>query len=323
MIDLMDFQHFHFLRPYWFFVGLLLLLTLKSLSQRDDTVAIWRKHMSPEVLQALTVQGSHTKFLSPQRISLILTMFICLVLMGPTWKQQSSPFSENNAALIIALDVSQTMSQDDLQPTRLLRAKQKILELLELRGDTKTALVAYSGSAHTVMPISDDSEMIRHFLDVLDEDIMPKKGKLPESVLPVAKRLFEPTRVPGTLLIIGDGATSATVDAFSQYFQNQSDNKRHQLIVWAIGSEAVGEQQGDIIPMQLSQLRELADQSDGKLVTFTHDKQDINQVQRYIEHSYVIVDDKSRPWLDSGYWLLFIIVAIYLLWFRVGWTLQW
>ena len=63
------------------------------------------------------------------------------------------------------------------QPSRLLRAKQKILELMAIRGDVNTALIAYSGTAHTVMPITNDSEMIRHFLAALETGFNAKTWK--------------------------------------------------------------------------------------------------------------------------------------------------
>ncbi|MGB0936260.1 MAG: VWA domain-containing protein [Colwellia sp.] len=323
-----DLQHFHFMRPYWFLAYIAFILILKLFAQRDDTLAVWRHVMSDNILKKLTVKGNNTNWLSPQKLSLFISLPLCLVLMGPTWQQQPSPFSENNAPLIIALDVSTTMEQNDIQPSRLLRAKQKILQLLELRGDTKTALIAYAGSAHIVMPITNDREMIRHFLDVLSPKLMPKQGKIPQMVLPVADSLLASSPVPGTLLMVGDGATSETNKHFEQYFTKHN----HQLIVWAIGATKENQSKVDntdsdiernIIAMQLPQLSELANAGNGRLVVMSHDQQDITQVNRYIEHNLVVVDDKSRPWYDSGYPLVFVIAFLFLFWFRKGWTLQW
>jgi Ca-activated chloride channel family protein len=78
-----------------------------------------------------------------------------------------------------------------------------------------------------------------------------------------------------------------------------------------------------IIPMQLGLLSQLAEESNGQLVVMSHDKQDIEQVNRYINNNLIIVDDESRPWHDAGYPLVFVIAALFLLWFRRGWTLQW
>ncbi|MCJ8294554.1 MAG: VWA domain-containing protein [Colwellia sp.] len=325
-------QHFHFLRPHWLLVFIIVIYIMRAFSLRDDSLAQWRSLMSAQVLSHLTVSGNNNNWLSPQKMSLILALPLCIVLMGPTWQQQDSPFSENDAPLIIALDVSQTMEQGDVQPSRLLRAKQKIIELLELRGDSKTALIAFAGSAHVVMPITNDREMIRHFLDALSENIMPVSGKLPETIIPLVDNLLSTTSVPGTVLLVGDGATSNTVTAFESYFSTKSA----QLIVWGIGKSAHLEDKGagagdneaeqittDIIPLQLEQLKALTHHSNGRLILMSNDNSDVNRVNNYIKHNLVIVDDNSRPWHDSGYPFVFVVASIFLFWFRKGWTLQW
>jgi len=316
--------HFHFLRPFWFVTFVAMFFILKFFAQRDDSLALWRKVMSPLMLKTLTVEGNTNHWLSPRKLSLLTSLPLCLVLMGPTWQQQPSPFSENNAPLVIALDVSQSMEQADIQPSRLLRAKQKILQLLEMRGDTKTALIAFAGSAHVVMPITNDKRMIQHFLDSLSRKIMPVSGKLVESVLPITENLLASSTVPGTLLVITDGASKQSSEQFSDYFQDKGALQSHQLIVWAIGKEADElDPNSNIIPMQYQQLNTLAKAGNGRLVSMTIDEQDINQVNRYIEHNLVVIDDKSRPWLDSGYPLTFVVALLFLFWFRKGWTLQW
>jgi len=317
-------QHFHFLRPYWLLAFIIIFYIIRAFTLRDDSLAQWRSLMSPQVLAHLTVTGNNKHWLSPQKMSLILSIPLCIVLMGPTWQQQDSLFSENNAPLIIALDVSKTMEQGDVQPSRLLRAKQKVIELLERRGDSKTALIAFAGSAHVVMPITNDREMIRHFLDALDEKIMPMSGKLPENIIPLVDNLLSTTNVPGTVLLIGDGATSNTVNAFKGYFAT----KTAQLIIWGIGKSPQSENKSneltaDVIPLQLEQLEALSTASNGRLVLMSNDSSDVNRVTNYITHNMIIVDDNSRPWHDSGYPFVFVVAGVFLFWFRQGWTLQW
>lgn len=317
-------QHFHFLRPYWLLAFAIIAYIIRAFSMRDDSLAQWRSLMSAQVLSHLTVSGNNNNWLSPQKMSLILAIPLCIVLMGPTWQQQPSPFSENNAPLIIALDVSKTMEQGDVQPSRLLRAKQKIIELLEVRGDSKMALIAFAGSAHVVMPITNDREMIRHFLDALSEKIMPLSGKLPEAIIPLVDGLLTSSPVPGTILLIGDGATTNTVSVFKSYFDKQAA----QLLVWGIGKSAQSEKESaalttDIIPLQLEQLKALTSESNGRLILMSNDNSDVKKINNYIKHNLVIVDDNSKPWHDSGYPMLFVVAVIFLFWFRKGWTLQW
>lgn len=325
LLNWQSWQHFHLMRPYWIFLFLAFLWIYRGFIQRDDTTIAWQKYMSEKILQALTIKGTDQRLLSPQKLSFILMILMTLVLMGPSWQQQPSPFSEDKSALIIALDVSETMEQGDVQPSRLLRAKQKILELLALRGDANTALIAYSGSAHVVMPMTNDRKMIRLFLDALAPNIMPSPGKLPELSLDFADPLFSgdshpETANPGTFLLMGDGATDNSKAIFSKYFAKSP----HRLIVWAMAAPEDDNLTDSLwVPAQVEALEALAKQADGRFVRLSHDDQDVSRVNRTIEQNFAIVDDGTRPWHDSGYNLVFVIALLFLFWFRRGWTLQW
>jgi Ca-activated chloride channel family protein len=138
----------------------------------------------------------------------------------------------------------------------------------------------------------------------------------------LAEKLLAPTGVPGTVLLIGDGVNEEAIEMFSDYF----DHGANQLVIWAIGDASKVDQLesgSSLIPLQLSQLENLASDSKGRLVLMTHDKQDVDRVDRYLENNLVILEDEATPWYDSGYPLVFVIAGFFLLWFRKGWTLQW
>ena len=73
-----------------------------------------------------------------------------------------------------------------------------------------------------------------------------------------------------------------TATAFVEFFSQQ----QHQLLIWGIGDVSqVDTPNTDsiIIPMQLSQLKNIAKQSKGRLVTMSHDKSDLYLINRYIK----------------------------------------
>ena len=322
LAELGTLQHFQLLRPYWLLMIIPVYFILNTFSSRDDTLSVWRKLMSTEMVERLTVKGNSSTFFSPLSVSWLLVFLVCVVLSGPSWQQKSSPFAQDDSVLVIAIDVSQTMLQSDIQPSRLLRAKQKVVELLSIRGDANTALIAFSGSAHIVMPVTNDAEMIKHFLDSLAPNVMPRSGKSPDQILPLVEELLSASKIPGTLLFVGDGITQESSVPFSRFF----DVHPHQLIVWAIGDinkSSFVEKGSTLIPLQQEQLTALANTTSGSIVNISHDKQDVDRILRYINNHLTIIDDESRPWHDAGYPLVFIISLLFLFWFRKGWTLQW
>jgi len=314
-------SQFHFMRPWWLLSLVPLYIFYRGLVEKDDVIQQWRGHMSAKVISHLTLnQQQHRKF-TPKNLFAVFSVIATLVMAGPTWSKKASPFFVDESVLVIALDVSDTMKTADIQPSRLLRAKQKIIELLDTRGDAKTALVVYAGSAHTAMPITQDREMIRYFLDVLDTGLLPVPESLPQSAIKPSTSLLSQASTASTLLILTDSTNQQTIEGFKAYFTKQP----HQMIVWAIGENpdsGLSSSTG-IASRQLSLLSQLARSGHGKMVSFTHNSDDVVSVNNAIENNLFAVNDTGQPWHDEGYLLLFLLIPLQALWFRRGWTLQW
>src|SRR5262249_62274616 len=99
-----------------------------------------------------------------------------VALAGPTWEREPAPFAEDRAVLAIVLKVTPSMQSQDVQPTRLARATEKIRDLLAQRPGAKTALFAYAGSAHRVMPLTSDSGIIEAFAAELAPGVVAGDG---------------------------------------------------------------------------------------------------------------------------------------------------
>lgn len=319
-------QYFHFLRPLWLLGGLPFVVLILLQLRRRDVFSQWRLVIADHLLPRMIVERDDNHWFGPIGATGLLTVLLFVALAGPSWEKRPSPFSEDNAALIIALDLSESMNQGDIQPSRLQRAKQKILDLLSMRGDAYTGLIAYASTAHTVIPLSNDRQIIGHFLDVMSSNMMPRPGKSPQAILPVVQKLLKEVTVPVTVLVVGDGATEQTIRAFEAFFESSP----HQLLVWGVGmtqqelDDRVTEgYSASIIAVQDSMLKRLASLADGYYQPMTIDKSDVQRIYQRVDNYFLLAEDDSRPWVDAGYYLVFPIMAIFLLWFRKGWTLQW
>lgn len=327
MPDWNQFAAFHFLRPWWLLSLLPFAFVMSYLWRQQDPVARWRKIIAPNLLRHLLVRGGQALWLNPVRLSLVVTLIGIVALAGPSWERRTSPFARDEAAMVIALDVSSSMTQDDIQPSRLERAKQKIHDLLELRGGARTGLIVYSGSAHAVIPLTNDPDIVTNFLDAIVPEMMPRSGKLAETVLPVADTVLRDSLVPGTLLLITDGVSPDAADLFHKYF-TASD---HLLIVLGVGTEGkVGQRQEGVdepdrilVPLDSRGLQSLANRSGGYFQDLSLDRTDVARVNRRVNNHLVLAGDSSRPWIDAGYYLLFPVALGLLFWYRKGWTLYW
>ena len=314
--DLSALEYFHFLRPAWALAIIPWLLITMLQNRRQASRDMFGGIIAPHLLEHLRLQRFQARWLNPGNFTKVIAVLLLLLLMGPTWRQQPSPLSQDEAALVILLDVSSSMEQDDVQPSRLRRAKQKIADLLALRPDKKAALIVYAGSAHSVLTLTADQEILNQYLAAISPAIMPRAGKFPEYSLPLIEQTLRETQAPATVVMFTDGLGSNSAAAFGDYFESTG----YQLLVVGVGTD---QQKEGLAPLERRSLEQLASETGGSYFDLTVDDADVRRLNRKINSHYVIIEDSALPWLDSGYVLVFPAMALFLMWFRRGWTLTW
>lgn len=324
MTDLAFIDNLHFLRPGWFI--LLIPFALITLIQwrTGDLGRQWQGVIAPHLLPRMVVSGSQRQLISPLWVSVVVLPLLVVALAGPSWKRGESPFAIDAASLVVAIDLGESMEGKDLQPDRLQRARSKIMELSRARGDARTALLAYAGSGHTVLPLTNDANVLLHYLEALYVGMLPKRGKSPEAILPMARELL--SEGGGTLLVVGDGAPRESAEAFASL----GETPDIQVLVWGMGKtqEELDKDAGrglksKALPLDEPGLMGLASAGDGTYQRVTADGEDVDSILQQIDRHYELSGDSSRPWLDGGYYLVWPIVILFLLWFRKGWALRW
>lgn len=321
------FAAFHLLRPTWLLALLPLALVLVLLWRRQSAAARWRKVIAPHLLEHLVVRPSGGAKLKPAHLLAVGVVLAILGAAGPTWRREPSPFVEDTAPLVIAMDLSPSMQVRDVQPSRLERAKQKVADLLATRKGAKTALIAYAGSAHRVMPLTDDPAALATFVESLEPSIMPVAGKRPDTAIELAGKMLADEITPGTVLFLSDGIPPESIAAFETFAEENSD----QIQVLAVATEA-----GGAIPaegggatghsaLDRAALAELEQRSGARTTTFTVDDTDVKRVERRIDShlSDVRQEDAEGRWRDEGWWLVLPVMLLALAWSRRGWTIRW
>ncbi|MFY7904311.1 MAG: VWA domain-containing protein, partial [Rubrivivax sp.] len=162
----------HWLRP-WALLGLPLALALLLWGRRARRGAVPRGVIDEALLPHLLVHGGRDGWLRPADTLAAAVAFFSLALAGPAWQREPPPLALEAAPLVIALDLSDAMDAADLPPSRLDRARAKLQLLLAQRGDAPTGLVVYAGSAHLVLPPTQDRAVLGGYLDALATTLMP------------------------------------------------------------------------------------------------------------------------------------------------------
>jgi len=295
----------HFLRPWWLLALVPIAAVLALILRRDRPEVQWGGMIAPHLLEHLIVTPRGRWRIRPVWLVATALALATAGLAGPAWQRELPPFVEDKAPLMVALDVSASMGQSDVAPTRLERAKQKVRDLLAARGGARTGLIAYAGTAHLVMPLTDDRAVIEPFLEALAPGLMPVQGKQVTAALQLAATVLATEAVAGTILIIADGLGGADAAAIKQ----------------AAGRNSV--QVLGVAPPGVFKAAAAAPRS--QLVQVTADDADIHALERRIETRFQAAqaEEAGTRWRDEGYWLLFPAAVLGLLWFRRGSTVQW
>jgi Ca-activated chloride channel family protein len=322
----------HFIRPLWLIALPVILLAWWLVRRRDASQAKVGDFVAPHLRDALTVNRDARRGVRAVDGVAIALLAAAIAAAGPTWSKQASPWFTETAPLVVAIEVSDSMRSNDLQPTRLDRARFKVMDLVAERTGSRTALIAYAGSAHIVVPPSTDAEVLQPFLESLDPAIMPTPGAAADKVLPLAKSLLGDQAAGGTLLFVNDGFESGDVAPLAEFAEQDGAP--------ALAALVVGTEEGGVALMpdgspvmadggrldtrvDNSILRRVASVANVTVVRAGTGDADIRQLTRAIQSNLRLADDPDAEWQDQGWWFLWAAALLSLLWFRRGWTMQW
>jgi Ca-activated chloride channel family protein len=306
MIDTL--QAFHFLRPLWL-LALPAIAALWILARpRRPASDLDTAQIAPHLAEALKVGGAATRRFYPIDGAALCFALLALAAAGPSWSRIPNPLVAETAPLVVALKVTDSMQTTDLAPSRLDRARFKILDLVERRAGARTALIAYAGSAHRVSPLTEDPNILRPLLESLSPAVMPVPGDDPAAALQLAVSVHATAATPGAILFVLDDLNPAAIAAF-----DDATGPESPPIVLLV---TLPDEQ---IPAQIGRL------SGVTVVPLSADDGDIDRIERTLRsaHRAALLADERLQWEDRGWWLLWPAALLTLVWFRRGWTMRW
>lgn len=322
---------FHFLRPWWLLAVVAAALLVWLLDRRGDVRRRWQNLIAPNLLDHLLVDNGHVRGLRPVHLMAGLLALSAVAVAGPTWEKERPPFTEDLAPLAIAIDLGSTMDATDVSPTRIERAKLKVQDIMQRRKGARTALFAYAGSAHMVLPLTDDMSLVTTYISALSTALMPIKGKDTAKALEVVETALAGESVPGTILFMTDGVERASFGAFTGY------KGRNDLMVLGIGTAeggavmlARGQYLTDVngarvqARLDVDALKELQHNSSVQIATITLDDTDIDWIIHRVQSAFTQKTDEGlERWRDFGWYLTIPVALIAMLTFRRGSRVHW
>jgi Ca-activated chloride channel family protein len=328
-------EQLHFLRPEWLWLLIPALVMFAMLRAQQAAGSNWARAIDPALLPLLLDTINERSASRPLWLLPIAWSLAVFALAGPVWEKIPRILHEREDAVVILLDLSLSMYATDVRPSRLVRARHKIADLLETRTEGMTGLIAYAGDAHTVSPLTDDSKTINALLPVLTPALMPRSGSRLAPALNLAHNLLVDAGMEsGRILVVTDEIRDQAAA------QTMAENWRGAFPVSILG---VGTVDGAPIPqpgagqgylkhpstgelviarMPTADMLRFAGLAGGRFSQLTIDDGDLAYLMAEIpllEDQFHQTEREFDVWFEEGPWLILLLIPIAALAFRRGW----
>ncbi len=188
-------------------LGLVILVLLASYFLLD----VWKRHKQKafadtRLFELLVQNQSSFKYWFKAFVMLSALAFLIVAIVGPQKSSEVQQMKREGIDLVFALDVSRSMDSEDVSPSRLIKSKKIIKELTdELAGD-RIGLVAYAGTAHKMMSLTEDYTALQILLNGINSDMLTTQGtSLAEAINQSVELFKEDIQGDRAIVIFSDG----------------------------------------------------------------------------------------------------------------------
>lgn len=198
---------FRFSNPEYLYLlflipGIVAFFILANIKRRKLLNAYGNSEILAKLMPAVSKRRPILKFLL-QTLGLTICVFM---IAGPQFGSKLEKTKRKGAQLFIALDVSNSMLAEDVQPNRLTKAKQIVSKLIDKMQDDKIGLIVFAGDAFTQLPITSDYVSAKMFMNTISPGIVPTQGTAIGKAIDLCIQSFPPKgEAERGIIVITDG----------------------------------------------------------------------------------------------------------------------
>lgn len=253
-----------------------------------------------------------------------------VLLARPQFGSRPEIVKRSGVEVIIALDISNSMLAQDVQPSRLERSKRLLSRLVDELNNDKVGMIVFAGDAFTQLPITSDYISAKMFLESINPSLITKQGTAIGTAINLATRSFTPQEGVGrTIVVITDGENheGGTMEAVKA-----AREKGIQVNVLGVGSPEGSpipiegtndfrkDREGNIVITHLNEAmcQEIAKEGNGVYVRVDNSntaqrsiKQEIDKLAKADVETTVYTDYNEQ--FQSVAWIILLLLLIELL----------
>ncbi|MDI6704505.1 MAG: VWA domain-containing protein [bacterium] len=204
---------------------------------------LYEKFGNWRLLERLT-SGVNFRIKRIKAILIILAfLFLILSLANPKIGRKLVEIKRKGMDVIIAVDCSLSMKAQDIKPDRLSKAKEELITLINRLQGNRIGIIAFSGTAHLMCPLTLDYGAAKMFLELIDTNLIPRPGTAIGRAIRLAIENFPKKEKRFKILILlTDGE-----DTEGDPIKVAKKAKQEGISIYPIG---IGKTEGEPIPLK-------------------------------------------------------------------------
>lgn len=225
-----------------------LLLVIPILMVLFLYLLFWKRKKQREfgdlaLIQKLSPEKSSLKAILKFCVVALGLIFLIIALVNPKMGTKMETVKREGIDIIFAIDVSKSMLAEDIAPNRLEKSKQLVSQIINQLGNDRIGIIAYSGNAFPVLPITTDYSVAKMFLQTMNPGMISTQGtSIDEAINLAATFVNKKDKTNKLLIIISDGE-----DHSDDSESAAEEAKKLGIKIITIG---VGTEKGGTIPLK-------------------------------------------------------------------------
>ena len=208
-----------------------------------------------------------------------------VLLARPQFGSKLETVKRQGVEVMIALDISNSMLAQDVQPSRLQKAKRLVAQLVDKMQNDKVGMIVFAGDAFTQLPITSDYVSAKMFLETINPSLITTQGTDIGAAIRLAMKSFTPQEGVGRAIIVitdGENHEGGAVEA-----AQEAAEKGMQVFVLGVGSP-----DGSPIPAEDGSNNFRRDK-DGNVIVTRLNEQMCQEIAQAGDGIYVRVDNSN------------------------------
>ena len=207
-----------------------------------------------------------------------------VLLARPQFGSKLETVKRQGVEVMIALDISNSMLAQDVQPSRLEKAKRLVAQLVDKMENDKVGMIVFAGDAFTQLPITSDYISAKMFLESINPSLISKQGTAIGAAINLATPSFTPQEGVGRAVIVitdGENHEGGAVEA-----AKAAAEKGIQVSVLGVGMP-------DGAPIPVEGTNDFRRDRDGNVVVTRLNEQMCQEIAQAGDGIYVRVDNSN------------------------------